>query len=232
MRGRSLARSVKAASRHHHREPDRTTKPPSTNLHPHLNRTDFTLFVANIPFDCSREDIWGIFSKYGKLLDVYIPSLLGISKPRGYAFIRFLYEQDAVAAKYLLNDCRINSRIVSIRWVRAKRFTTDNVRVRIPPHQAQPSRKAGPLPPTRSYMTAATSSQPVPNIRKIRDVADGNPSPPSPPTTIADPTAVAHRLHLLSLVVVGCTSSPLISVSWATAAIRDSKFQVSAVDIV
>ncbi|XP_058071128.1 serine/arginine-rich splicing factor SC35-like [Magnolia sinica] len=62
------------------------------------------------------EDLYRIFSKYRKVIDVYIPTIPGSLKPRGFRFARFRYEQEAKNAKDVQNGKRIDGRAVEIRW--------------------------------------------------------------------------------------------------------------------
>ncbi|XP_058092506.1 serine/arginine-rich splicing factor SC35-like [Magnolia sinica] len=84
------------------------------------NTRDFSLFIRNITFDTSNEDLFRIFSKYGKVLDAYIPFFPYSSTPRGYGFVRFRYEQEAKNAREVLNGRRIDGRIVEVRWAKKK----------------------------------------------------------------------------------------------------------------
>ncbi|XP_058100082.1 serine/arginine-rich splicing factor SC35-like [Magnolia sinica] len=67
--------------------------PPGSNGRsiPSLNR-DFNIFIRNISFDTTMEDLFRILSKFGKVLDTYIPTVPGSFKPRGFGFARFRYE--------------------------------------------------------------------------------------------------------------------------------------------
>lgn len=47
----------------------------------------FVLFVGNIPFDTTKQDIAGHFSKVGDIVDIRIPTEQGSNKPRGFAYI-------------------------------------------------------------------------------------------------------------------------------------------------
>ncbi|XP_058071140.1 serine/arginine-rich splicing factor SC35-like [Magnolia sinica] len=76
----------------------------------------FTIFVANLTFDTSEEDLLQIFRKYGKLVGVYVPRDLIRRRSRGFAFIAFCYKQEALNAAQCLNGRRINGHIVSLAW--------------------------------------------------------------------------------------------------------------------
>lgn len=55
------------------------------------------LFVRNLPFTTSEEELREIFSKFGNLADVHVP--LDFNKrPKGYAYILFTFPEDAVRA--------------------------------------------------------------------------------------------------------------------------------------
>ncbi|XP_058106318.1 serine/arginine-rich SC35-like splicing factor SCL28 [Magnolia sinica] len=82
------------------------------------NSRHFSLFIQNITFDTSSEDLFQMFSKHGKVIDVYIPTIPESSKPRGYGFVRFRYEQDAKNTMDVLNGKTIDGRIVDVRWAR------------------------------------------------------------------------------------------------------------------
>ncbi|XP_058099803.1 serine/arginine-rich SC35-like splicing factor SCL30 [Magnolia sinica] len=68
----------------------------------------FTLFVANLPFDCNHEDVFKIFQRHGKVNDIYIPYFPNSSRPRGYAFVRFQYEDEGRAAIGVLDGRKID----------------------------------------------------------------------------------------------------------------------------
>ncbi|XP_058082452.1 RNA-binding protein with serine-rich domain 1 homolog [Magnolia sinica] len=81
-----------------------------------------TLFVGNLPFNCSTEDLFKIFQRYGRISEVYLPLFPGTSKSRGYAFIRYMYEDDARGAKGVLNGQKIDGRRVFVEEARSKPF--------------------------------------------------------------------------------------------------------------
>jgi len=44
------------------------------------------LFVGNLPFKATREDVKELFSQFGEVTDVFIP-VDSIGEPRGFAFV-------------------------------------------------------------------------------------------------------------------------------------------------
>ncbi|XP_058084561.1 uncharacterized protein LOC131232345 [Magnolia sinica] len=71
------------------------------------------LFIGNLPFSCSTEDLFKIFQWYGWIAEVHLPMFPGTSKPRGYDFVRYFYEDDAQAVKGVLDGKRIDGRVAS-----------------------------------------------------------------------------------------------------------------------
>ncbi|XP_058071156.1 serine/arginine-rich splicing factor SC35-like [Magnolia sinica] len=74
----------------------------------------FSIFVRNLPFDCMVEDLHKIFSRYGKVIDIYIPSFPGTRKPKGFTFVRFHYADDGRAVIGVLNGRKIDGREVTV----------------------------------------------------------------------------------------------------------------------
>ncbi|MGV7959524.1 RNA recognition motif domain-containing protein, partial [Mycobacterium kansasii] len=64
------------------------------------------------------EDLLRIFGRFRKIRDVYLPWDSGRRRPRGFALIKFMYEQDAKNATDCLNGRRIDGRIITIEKAR------------------------------------------------------------------------------------------------------------------
>ncbi|NWR64414.1 RBM19 protein, partial [Bucorvus abyssinicus] len=56
------------------------------------------LFVRNLPFTSTEEDLEKIFSKYGPLSDIHFPIDRLTKKPKGFAFITYMIPEHAVKA--------------------------------------------------------------------------------------------------------------------------------------
>ncbi|XP_058110919.1 uncharacterized protein LOC131253799 [Magnolia sinica] len=81
-----------------------------------------SLFVGNLSFSISFADLIQIFQKYGRVSEVFLPCFPGTSKPGGYGFVRFMYEDNARAAKGVLDGQKIDGRQVSVKDTRPKPF--------------------------------------------------------------------------------------------------------------
>ncbi|XP_058084080.1 uncharacterized protein LOC131231792 [Magnolia sinica] len=95
--------------------------PPWNRVPSRKNRrpfAPFSIFAANLSFDTSSNDLRRIFGRYGKLTNVYIPWNRHLNRSRGFAFIHFVYEQEAFNAIKCLHDRRIDGRVVHIEWAK------------------------------------------------------------------------------------------------------------------
>ncbi|KAL4554577.1 hypothetical protein LXL04_037171 [Taraxacum kok-saghyz] len=57
------------------------------------NKDETSIFIANIPEDCTKAILWKIFNSFGKLVDAYIPprkSKVG----KKFGFLKFLFVKD------------------------------------------------------------------------------------------------------------------------------------------
>ncbi|XP_058077601.1 serine/arginine-rich splicing factor SC35-like [Magnolia sinica] len=96
------------------------------------------LFVGNLPFSCSTEDVLKIFQRYRWVVEVYLPFFPGTSKPRGYGFVRFCYEDDAKAAMGVLHGKRIDGREVTVKNARSKPIPRSSISNASGPQISQP----------------------------------------------------------------------------------------------
>lgn len=82
------------------------------------------LFVSNVSLDTTPKDIRSIFSRYGKINDVYIPNDKLTGKPRGIAFVEMNTLDEANAVKNAEN-IKVNGNNLSISFAK-ERVENDN----------------------------------------------------------------------------------------------------------
>lgn len=61
------------------------------------------LFVRNLNYTCTQDDLEQVFSQYGELTEVHFPIDKSTSLPKGYAYIEFMFPQNAKTAYENLN---------------------------------------------------------------------------------------------------------------------------------
>jgi subtilisin family serine protease len=72
------------------------------------------LFVGNLDFKTTREEIQALFSEVGPLRDVFLPTDRGTSRPRGFAFVEFESEDDATRAVARFNGFELGGRALRV----------------------------------------------------------------------------------------------------------------------
>ena len=72
------------------------------------------LFVRNLTYSCTEDDLKQLFSKYGPLAEIHIPVTKDTKKPKGYAFVMFLIPEHAVKAMSALHGGIFQGRIIEV----------------------------------------------------------------------------------------------------------------------
>ncbi|KAJ3044977.1 hypothetical protein HDV00_012396 [Rhizophlyctis rosea] len=72
------------------------------------------LYVRNLTYTCTMEDLHKLFEKFGPLSEVHIPIDKLTKKPKGFAFILFLLPEHAVKAYTALDGSIFQGRILEI----------------------------------------------------------------------------------------------------------------------
>src|SRR5215468_925192 len=78
------------------------------------------LFVGNLPYDATEDEIRQHFSVVGNLSYVSIPLDRETGKKRGFAFVEFANEQQAQEAIRLFNNQPFKGRSLAVNEARAK----------------------------------------------------------------------------------------------------------------
>lgn len=56
------------------------------------------LFVGNLNFDTTQQEIESLFGEVGEIRDIFLPSDRDTGRPRGFAFVEFVDDAAATAA--------------------------------------------------------------------------------------------------------------------------------------
>jgi RNA recognition motif-containing protein len=70
-----------------------------------------TIYVGNLPFDVSEQDVRALFERHGQVESVKLISDRETGKPRGFGFVDMAQAQSAIAA---LNGFTINGRTLRV----------------------------------------------------------------------------------------------------------------------
>ena len=80
------------------------------NLDPNSKK----LYVGNISYETTKEDIVNFFAEYGEVKDVYIPTDRDTGAPRGFAFVTMVKEE-ADAAIENLSGVELQGRVIDVK---------------------------------------------------------------------------------------------------------------------
>lgn len=78
------------------------------------------LFIGNLAFSTTKEDLEGAFSAYGSIVEVKIPTDRYTGRVRGFAFVTFENAQDAEKA-LALDGKELNGRPIRVNVAQEKK---------------------------------------------------------------------------------------------------------------
>ncbi len=82
------------------------------------------LFVGNLAFATTEEQLYAAFSEFGRIVKVRMVSDLETGKPRGFAFVEFEDPQAALSAIRNMNDYEINGRKLRVNFSNSSHLET------------------------------------------------------------------------------------------------------------
>ena len=78
-----------------------------------MDKNQSTIFIGNLPFSTTEDELKNMFEKFGTIVKVHIPTNRETGQPRGFAFLEFSTEESAQAA--LANDsAEVNGRNIKV----------------------------------------------------------------------------------------------------------------------
>ena len=98
--------------------------PPSTNQSSGGNQQKHDIFVGNLAFNTTEEQLYQAFSELGRIIKVRMVSDQETGKPRGFAFIEFEDPQAALSAIRNMNEYEINGRKIRVNFSNSSHLET------------------------------------------------------------------------------------------------------------
>uniref|UniRef100_J3MN39 RRM domain-containing protein n=1 Tax=Oryza brachyantha TaxID=4533 RepID=J3MN39_ORYBR len=81
-------------------------------------RDTYSLLVLNITFRTTADDLSPLFEKYGDVVDIYIPRDRRTGDSRGFAFVRYKYEDEAQKAVDRLDGRVVDGREIMVQFAK------------------------------------------------------------------------------------------------------------------
>jgi cold-inducible RNA-binding protein len=78
------------------------------------------IFVGNLSYQTTQEDLHAAFSSYGSVERVNIVTDRDTGQPRGFAFVEMTERRDAETAISQLNGAELNGRALNVNEARPK----------------------------------------------------------------------------------------------------------------
>ena len=72
------------------------------------------LYVRNLSYTCTSQDLEDLFSPFGQLTEVYLPIDATTKKAKGFAFVQFVFPEQALAAMKELDKTKFQGRLLHI----------------------------------------------------------------------------------------------------------------------
>jgi RNA recognition motif. (a.k.a. RRM, RBD, or RNP domain) len=72
------------------------------------------VFVGNLNFNTTRDEVQGLFSQIGEVRDVFLPTDRESGRPRGFAFVEFTSDEDAAKAIEKFNGYELGGRALRV----------------------------------------------------------------------------------------------------------------------
>ncbi|XP_020663005.3 putative RNA-binding protein 19 [Pogona vitticeps] len=84
------------------------------------------LFVRNLPYTCTEQDLEGLFTKYGPLSEIHFPIDGLTKKPKGFAFVTYMFPEHAVKAFAEVDGQVFQGRMLHVLPSTIKKEEADN----------------------------------------------------------------------------------------------------------
>lgn len=81
-------------------------------------RDTYSLLVLNISFRTTVDDLYELFDRYGKVVDVHIPRDRRTGESRGFAFVRYKYADEAQKAVDKLAGKNVDGREIMVQFAK------------------------------------------------------------------------------------------------------------------
>ncbi len=78
------------------------------------------MYVGNLPFSSSEQDLQSLFGEYGTVTDVHVPTDRDSGRPRGFAFVTMDSKEAMNAAIEALDGKDYQGRALRINEARAR----------------------------------------------------------------------------------------------------------------
>ncbi|XP_024522417.1 serine/arginine-rich splicing factor SC35 [Selaginella moellendorffii] len=112
-------------------------------------RDTYSLLVLNITFRTTADDLYPLFDRYGKVVDIFIPRDRRSGESRGFAFVRYKHVDEAQKAIDRLDGKNLNGRNIMVQFAKYDKNSESTYCGRITTSICSRSRSRSPRRPSR-----------------------------------------------------------------------------------
>lgn len=91
-----------------------------------------TLFVGNLPYSTTEEELRSVFAQAGSVENISMPIDRATGRKRGFAFVDMSNDRDANVAMFRLNGSRLDGRAMTVRLATPKSDRSNGAAREIP----------------------------------------------------------------------------------------------------
>ena len=85
-----------------------------------MDDTNNRLFVGNLPFRMSREELEDLFGQAGSVISVHIPTDRETGRPRGFGFVQMQDAEEIERAINMFNGYSVDGRALVVNQARPR----------------------------------------------------------------------------------------------------------------
>ncbi|KAH9321705.1 hypothetical protein KI387_016344 [Taxus chinensis] len=116
-------------------------------------KDSYSLLVLNITFRTTADDLYPLFDRYGKVVDIFIPRDRRTGDSRGFAFVRYKYADEAEKAIERLDGRNVDGRDIIVQFAKygPNAEKIQKGRLNAEPPSSRRYRSRSPRPSRRRY---------------------------------------------------------------------------------
>ncbi|GFE54508.1 RNA recognition motif domain containing protein [Babesia ovis] len=88
----------------------------------------YSVLLRNLRFTTTEDHVRDAFERFGKIRDVYIPLDYNTGKPRGFGFVEFLQEDDALDAIKAMDNATLDGNVITCCVAQDRRKSPNSMR--------------------------------------------------------------------------------------------------------
>ena len=96
------------------------TSQKSTEPVNHMEARSVRIYVGNLSYDTTQDDLRALFAQHGEVTDLHVPTDRESGRPRGFAFVEMADDAQAQAAIDALNGTEVGGRALTVNKARER----------------------------------------------------------------------------------------------------------------